>query len=369
MSDTSLGRAIAQIGHDSGKMLVRASSAAECRRKLVYAARGTTAAEHTPEQLVILESGVALQSVVLRNLQRKGWNALDAGEQFVEYELAPGLVVTGHPDGFIDVYDGITGILEIKTRSTEAHNRWRDLGAEISHPSAVWQAAIYTYAVFGEPRPAVIATMDVGNRSIGQPEIIPAERVAHALEQVKAWLAPLASQSVRITDSGERDKHGNVEAVRNRWLRGPEDEIEPELPPRDFRRSTYQCKGCAYNELCRPQVGTADLPEQAASYTREHAEAALNEYEIAEAKLGGMKDAIKEATVQKKDAAAILRDWMHESSFDAVEMQAGIAPLRRIKLVISRRTKVDHKALNELLSPEQRETIYSETKSMYVRVS
>ena len=87
---------------------------------------------------------------------------------------------------------GGEAVIEVKTRGPAAFKRWQALGAERSHPDAVAQAALYTYGLFGEARDAVLAVMDTGARA-WDTEVIPAERVEHALERTREWLAPLGA--------------------------------------------------------------------------------------------------------------------------------------------------------------------------------
>ena len=77
----------------------------------------------------------------------------------------------------------------------------------------------------------VIATMDTGSRDWDY-EVIPASRVARALEKTRAWLAPLAQHLAAS---------------------GPDPEA---LPDRDFEAGSWRCNGCPFLAVCRP--GEAD---------------------------------------------------------------------------------------------------------------
>ena len=61
--------------------------------------------------------------------------------------LAPNLAVAGHPDatGRMPVFGGEEAIVEVKTRGPAAFKRWQAMGAEISHPDSVAQAAVYSH--------------------------------------------------------------------------------------------------------------------------------------------------------------------------------------------------------------------------------
>ena len=174
--------------HEDGTLEIRASAAGHCRRALWYEATGHPVSNPiTEESLTVLEAGNALEPVVLRAMQRAGWEITPADRnnpQAVSLRLGPTLVVTGHVDaiGVVPIFGDEPNVIEIKTRGPEAYRRWRTLGAERSHPESVAQAAFYSYGTFGEARDVVIATMDTGSRQWDF-EVIPAERVAEAFQQ------------------------------------------------------------------------------------------------------------------------------------------------------------------------------------------
>ena len=194
-----------------GQLEIRASAAGNCRRALWYAATGSE------ESLTVLETGNALEPVVLRAMERAGWEVTPADLQDptqASVRVGPNMVVTGHPDatGVMPLFGG-EAVIEVKTRGPEAFKRWRALGAERSHPASVAQAAFYTLGTYGELRDAVIAVMDTGSR-VWDYEVIPAERVGKALERASEWLGELA------------DHHA---------LHGPDPDA---LPDRDFSART-----------------------------------------------------------------------------------------------------------------------------------
>ena len=164
-----------------GQLEIRASAAGNCRRALWYEATGYEITNpKTEDTLTVLEAGNALEPVVLRAMERAGWEVTPADPQDpqqVSVQVGPNMVVTGHPDatGVMPLFGGEV-VVEVKTRGPEAFKRWRTLGAERSHPASVAQAAFYTLGTFGELRDAVIATMDTGSRQWDY-EVIPAERV------------------------------------------------------------------------------------------------------------------------------------------------------------------------------------------------
>ena len=212
---------------EDGQLEIRASSALGCRRALWYAATGYEPANPPSEDsLTAMEAGNALEPVVLRAMERAGWQVSPAdprNPESVSMRLRPNLLVTGHPDatGRLPLPRGGTAaseptaetflfgdepaapaygdemVVEVKTRGPEAFKRWRTLGAERSHPASVAQAAFYTYGKFGGwPRDAVIATMDTGNRTWDY-EIIPADRLERALDDACKWLGELAAHHVQ----------------------------------------------------------------------------------------------------------------------------------------------------------------------------
>ena len=178
---------------EDGVLEVRASAMGDCRRALWYAATGHPVTNPTAESaLTVMEAGTALEPVVLRAMERAGWEIHPADRdnpQRVSVPISPTMRVSGHPDatGIMPIFGG-EAVIEVKTRNPDAFKRWQVLGAERSHPNAVAQAAVYTLGTFGEMRDAVIACMDTGSRSWDY-EVIPGERLEKALAgcQRAAW--------------------------------------------------------------------------------------------------------------------------------------------------------------------------------------
>ena len=340
--DQALSRPAARIG-DGGGLEVRASAAMGCRRALWYAATG-----HPPtnppadESVTVMEAGTALEPVVLRAMGRAGWEispAGIAGPGRVSVELAPGLTVSGHPDatGLIPVIGGEPVVIEVKTRGPSAFKRWQTMGAEISHPESVAQAAVYTLGLFGEPRPAIIATMDTASRGWDF-ESIPPARVTSALAKTRAWLAPLA------------------EHLRTH---GPDPDA---LPERDFGAGSWRCGSCPFLALCRPgdaereDVGAYE-DEEVVVVTAEDAGAAVAAYTEAQA-------AMKEPERAKRAALATLKAWMRGRGEGKQSIRG-----RTVSLVRTTRFSVNHRRLAALLDPETRAEIITETASEHVRVT
>ena len=207
---------------EDGNIEVRASSALGCRRALWYSATGYQPTNPPSEEsLTAMEAGNALEPVVVRAMERAGWQVDPADPQdpqSVAVSIGPTMLVTGHPDGTVRMplsedeapapqlflFDGEPQapaygkemVVEIKTRGPEAFKRWRTLGAERSHPASVAQAAFYSLGHFGDIRDVVIATMDTGGRTWDY-EVIPAERLERALQDACAWLGELAAHHVQ----------------------------------------------------------------------------------------------------------------------------------------------------------------------------
>lgn len=358
-------RPAAQFDED-GNLEIRASAALGCRRALWYAAT-----EYVPtnppgeESLTAMEAGNALEPVVLRAMERAGWqvDAADAQDpQQVAVRVGPNMLVTGHPDAtgrmpldrdegvarrtpaemflFGDV-EGPTGtghgdpvVVEVKTRGPEAFRRWRTLGAERSHPASVAQAAFYTLGTFGEVRDAVIATMDTGKRGWDY-EVIPAARLERALQDACEWLGELAD---------------------HREVSGPDPDA---LPERDFTAGSWQCRSCPFLDICLPGEAQTDDGTECPAEEVSDADALDAVTAYAEAQEG-----IRVPEKEKRTALDTLRAWMRQQG----DVRAGING-RTVSLVKSKRYSVNYRRLNELLDPETRAEVVTENESEYVRVT
>ena len=332
-----------------GQLEIRASAAGNCRRALWYEATGYEVTNpKTEETLTVLEAGNALEPVVLRAMERAGWEVTPADPrdpQQVSVQVGPHMVVTGHPDatGVLPLFGG-EAVVEVKTRGPEAFKRWRTLGAERSHPASVAQAAFYTLGAFGELRDAVIATMDTGSRQWDY-EVIPAERVGQALERASEWLGELA------------DHHA---------LHGPDPDA---LPERDYSVTDWQCKSCPFLAVCLPGMAAvaegepepAEDAEPKEPVTDEEARNALHEYEE-------IQDTIREFEDEKKWVVEKLRAWLGQQGVVKAKLE-GRAKTRSVGMVRTTRYSVDYKRLNNLLAPDVRAEVVTENVSEYLRVS
>ena len=330
-----------------GVLEVRASAAGNCRRALWYEATGYTVTNPvTEESLTVLEAGNALEPVVLRAMERAGWDITPSDPfdpERVAVEVGPNITVTGHPDatGVLPLFGG-DAVIEVKTRGPEAFKRWQVLGAERSHPASVWQAAFYTLGYYGEMRDVVIAAMDTGSRQWDY-EIIPADRLERALQDACDRLGELA-----------------VHLAAN----GPDPEA---LPDRDFTAGDWQCRSCRFLDTCLPgMAAVAGEPEDEPAgdpepVSDDEAEAALREYEQAQEMLKAIEE-------DKQWALGLLRSWLAQRGKDKARLE-GREKTRTVGMVKSTRYNVDHKRLNALLDPEVRATIVTENVSEYLRVS
>ena len=344
---------------EDGNLEVRASAALGCRRSLWYAATGYEPTNPpSDDSLTAMEAGNALESVVVRAMERAGWQ-VDAADSHdpkaVAVRVGPNLLVTGHPDGTVRLplseaeappqpflfrgepdapAYGTPMVVEIKTRGPEAFRRWQTLGAERSHPAAVEQAAFYTLGELGEMRPAVIATMDTGNRTWDW-ERIPAERLERSLQDACAWLGELAAHHV---------KHG------------PDADT---LPERDFAAASWQCRSCSFLDICLP--GAAEPEDEPETEDKEVSDEEAREAVAAYAEA---QESIREPEKAKRSALDTLKAWMRRQGDTKATVNG-----RTVSLVQSTRYSVNHKKLNELLSPEVRAEVVTEGESEYVRVS
>ena len=331
-----------------GQLEIRASAAGNCRRALWYEATGYEVTNpKTEESLTVLEAGNALEPVVLRAMERAGWEVTPADPRDptqVSVRVGPNMVVTGHPDatGVLPLFGG-EAVIEVKTRGPEAFKRWRTLGAERSHPASVAQAGFYTRGTFGELRDAVIAAMDTGSRQWDY-EVIPAQRVGKALERARERLGQLGAHYI---------------------LHGPDPAAQPE---RDFSAGDWQCRCCPFLNACLPgaaaeaegQEAPADAEPQE-PMTDEEARAALREYEE-------LRDTIREFEDEKRWVVEQLRAWLGQKGVDKAKLE-GREKTRSVGMVKSRRYSVDYKRLNNLLDPETRAEIVTEQVSEHLRVS
>ncbi len=328
-----------------GTLEVRASAVGNCRRALWYEATGHEVTNpRSDDSLTMLEAGNALEPVVLRAMERAGWDITPTDRdnpRMVSLRLGPTLAVSGHVDaaGVAPIFGNEPSIVEVKTRGPEAYKKWRTLGAERSHPESVWQAAFYTYGAYDEARDVVIATLDTGGRTWDY-EVIPAHRVERAFERACARLGELAAHHL---------------------VNGPDPDV---LPERDFTADDWQCKRCPFLNACLPGTAAVEpepVDEPVEPVTDDEAQAALREYEQAQEMLKAIEE-------DKQWALGMLRAWLGQRGEQKAKLE-GREKTRTVGMVKNTRYNVDHKRLNALLDPEARAEIVTENVSHYLRVS
>lgn len=327
----------------TGTITVRMSAASSaCERALFYEAfqrsrRGVTDADRPRDRATraMLAMGNALEPVALDDLRFDGWEVVaNDSDESSSISVGDNMVLEGHHDAIARpaLFGGEFQIVEVKTRSSDNFRRWQTLGAERSNPEAVRQAALYSYGRFGEARNAVIATLDTGNR-VCDYEVIPAERVERAYKVV-------------------------IERME-----GLEERMRSErLPDPGFPTDHWMCRRCPFLELCGNVSPPDEGPDETATVSEEDAAEAMAAYAAAEEELKAAP--VKSAQKRKKDAQAVLRLYMLQ--MDGTK-KAEVGD-RTVSLVRSRRFKVDHKKLNELLDPDARAEVVTETVSEFVRV-
>ena len=342
-----------------GNIEVRASAALGCRRALWY-----SATEYTPtnppsdNSLTAMEAGNALESVVMRAMERAGWKVFPSDPhdpQQVAVRIGSNVVVTGHPDATVRMplpedeaaaevqsllFGGATPaygdemVVEVKTRGPEAFRRWQTLGAERSHPASVAQAAFYTLGQFGQMRDAAIVTMDTGSRTWDF-EVIPSERLEKAHQDACAWLGELS-----------------VHQVQN----GPDPDA---LPERDFSATSWQCRSCPFLDICLP--GMAEASEEPGT---EEKEVSDEEAWDAVAAYSEAQDAMREPEKAKRSALDTLKAWMRKQGDTKAALNG-----KTVSLVRTTRYSTNYTRLNAVLDSETRAGIVTESESEYVRVS
>ena len=334
---------------DDGSLEIRASAVGNCRRALWYEATGHEPTNpRSEESLTVMEAGNALEPVVLRAMERAGWDVrpndpLDPKRVTVDIGTdpvtgrGPGIKVTGHPDAIGRLGDGDLMMVEVKTRGPEAFKRWQTLGAERSHPESVAQAGFYSLGVFHEPRDVAIATMDTGDRT-WDCEVIPAERVERARQDAVERLGALA--------------------VHYHLYRA-----DPStLPDRDFPIGHWRCRSCPFLTKCSrgreaDMFGDADERAEGEPVSDQDARNAVDVYAEAQG-------SVKEPEKAKRAALDTLKAWMRRRG-DAKATING----RTVNLVTSKRYNVNYRKLNTLLDPKTRAEIVTESESEYVRVT
>ena len=316
-------------------MEMRMSAIGICQRRLGYEAAETPESDEIPSRnRALMEMGKLLEPVVKQMMRQDGWVITD--EEAVE--LAHGrFVLTGHPDGIArhpELSGGKMAVLEVKTRSGDAARYAWDMGVERSHPEAVWQAALYSYALFGKAEDVVIATMDRDSAEY-RAERIPTQRVE------QAYLTAMK----RVNDMGRM--------IRTETLAPPE-----------YPAGHWKCESCPFRSICGNHIApdaengdgalTADeLVQQVSVWAEANASAARSSSPASKAKKAAA-DTIKThmiATLNYEDEVAI-----NGQKYS-------------LKLSEKPDVAINLEAFNELVAPEIREQVVEPTVRRSMRIT
>ncbi len=316
-------------------MKMRMSAIGVCQRRLGYVAAKTPESDEIPSRhRALMEMGKLLEPVVKQMMRQDGWVITE--EEAVE--LAQGsLALTGHPDGIArhpELSGGKIAVLEIKTRSSDAARYAWDLGVERSHPETVWQAALYSYALFGKAEDVIIATMDRDSAEY-RTERIPAERVE------RAYLTAMK----RMNDMGRMLKTQT-------------------LAPPEYPAGHWKCQSCPFRSRCGNHIAPdaengdgaltgEDLVQQVSVWAEANASAAKTSSPASKAKKAA-SDTIK---------AHMIATHNHEDEV-AIDGQTYI-----LKLSETQGVAINMEAFNELVAPDIREQVVEPTLRRSMRIT
>lgn len=349
MTTLAPDRAEAQYTEGEG-LVVRASSAFSCRRRLWYSASLPEMAqpESNVQRETQMDAGVALEGVVFRHLRRTGLETTEfrhrragryLGIPSVEVAIGDGVKVQGTPDGKIRRKGEKWLPAEVKSRGGSLFDRVSGLGAVVAEPHTVAQLALYQRGLATIPhenvRPdsaGVIAYIDTDSRAVETQEI-PHDQLSEMLQRVERRL---------------------VDGVLP-YLGG-------DAPPdRDYDRDHWRCRNCPFRAPC-----WADEPEYAV------APGGPSEAQYAQAKetIAEMERAVREnegiGKVLKKqwDAARnVTAEYMVAKGMEGDTHDGLTLTLR------SRTTRgVDAAAVRKLLTVDQLEAVSSEKTTYHVQV-
>ena len=282
---------------EDGNLEIRASAAGNCRRALWYAATGYEITNPpTEESLTVMEAGNALEPVVLRAMERAGWEVAPVDPQDpqpVSVQLGPRHAGDGPPrrhgrhaplrrrGGHRGEDQGAGGVT----------SDGGSLGAERSHPASVAQAAIYTYGTFGEARDAVIAAMDTGSSAVGLR--------GH----------PRRAGGTQTLERALRSRLG--ELAEHHALHGPGPDA---LPDRDFSAGDWQCASCPFlNGLPARGCRRRRRPGRTEPRRVEGEEVSDEEAREAAAIYAAAQEALKAPEQAKRRALDALKAWMRQA--------------------------------------------------------
>lgn len=164
-------RPIVYFDPEPDRWVYRASSVGRSLRCLV-AARQKYDPLPAPQYLLnAAEAGSALEPIIKARLRRSGWQIADEQAE-VQIEVGETALVRGHLDAGHAVREGVAGMLEVKTMSTNVFKKWMTDGFTV-FPSYAAQLSTYMH---GTQLPAHYVAMnrdtnDLDYRHIPEPPI------------------------------------------------------------------------------------------------------------------------------------------------------------------------------------------------------
>ena len=335
------------VARDENRVIIRASSASNCRRQLAYYAHGYTVT-NPPNNIAInrMLAGTYLEAVAVDWLRRTGWIAVRSFTDDyprpprLRIELTDNIVVTGTPDAHglhPMLTDSQLTVLEIKTRGNAAWAQMEKLGTLGAFPSAIAQLAFYrrgllTYQakhgldIIHPDSTGMLVSMNTDTKDV---RLFRASdlNLENTLTDLTANLTPLVSLLLQSDD--------------------PE-----QLPAKDYRADSWQCKSCPFFNTCQQQKPDdsedSDDPDTP-KVSRLQALNALHTYE--EAASNVVDNKIAEA--EKKTARETLLQYVKGEQQENVELIGRSGLSKNIKITKRETTQVDLEALGQLLSTEQ----------------
>ena len=194
------------------------------------------------------------------------------------------------------------------------------MAAERSHPESVAQAALYTYGLLrGEARDVVIATMDTGSRQPGMRRRFPPS----------GWRTrwkPSASGSASLAD--HYGAHG---------------QDPDELPERDFRAGSWQCRTCPFLNTCKPGTAEVEGDTDEAS-ENEGREVSTEEVRAAVRAYLEAQEALREPEQAKRRALDTLKAWMRQRGMTKASVEGRAVSLVQDPALLGRLPQAERSA-------------------------
>lgn len=115
-----------------------------CEAFLAYTLRSFPEVPVPPRVKRVFKVGHVIERLVIEDLRKAGYNVWDkdglTGKQFTY--LAYGGHVKAKADGLIEMRDGKTRLLEIKSMNNANWSKFAKFGVRVSHPRYYWQAQL-----------------------------------------------------------------------------------------------------------------------------------------------------------------------------------------------------------------------------------